>query len=244
MTRSLVLALALALPAAAADDPKAVIEKAVKAHGGAAALDKFPVHKTAIKGTITAQGMEIAVTGTMLKAYPDREKTTATLTVQGQELPLVVVSNGKEVSQTVGGMAVPLDDDRKADARFGTYASNLARLTPLLKGDGYTLKAGPEAAVDGKPAVGVVVEHKEHKPVTLYFDKASGLLVKLTRMGKNQEGQDAERESFFADYKAVSGVQLPHTLSTTSDGKKVSAFTVERYELLEKADDAEFKAGD
>ena len=240
MTRSLILALSLAVPAAAQDAPKAVIEKAVAAHGGAAALDKYPGQKTTLKGTITAQGMEIELAGTILRAYPDKEKTTATLNVAGMELPLVAVTNGKATSLTIGGQAQPLDDDRKAESLFGAYTTNLTRLTPLLNDKAYTLKAGPGAAVAGRPAVAVVVEHADFKPVTLYFDKETGRLVKATRTGKDQDGQDAERESLFADYKAVNGVQLPHTLTSSVGGKPLSKFTVEKYELLEKVDASEF----
>jgi hypothetical protein len=239
MLRPLILALAVALPAAAAD-PKEVVEKAIKAHGGADALNKHTAQRATVKGTISAQGMDIDVSGSILRAFPDKDKTTVTLSVMGMELPLVAVTNGKSASLSVAGQAQPLDDDRKADARFGAYAANLNRLTPLVKDKAFTLKAGPEAAVNGSPAAGVIVEHADFKPVTLFFDKESGRLVKATRVGKDQDGQESERESFFADYKAVDGVQLPHALTSFVGGKKQSAFTVEKYELLEKVDDGEF----
>ena len=241
MIRSLAFVLALALPAAAAD-PKAVIEKAVAAHGGADKLDKFAGQRMTIKGTITAGGMEIELAGTRVWAFPDKEKMTATLTVGGQELPLVQVANGDKLSLTIGGEARPADDNAKADARLSVYSNALAaRLTPLLKAAGpYTLKPGPDAAVDGSPAVGVVVEHKEFKPVTLYFDKESGRLVKMTRPGRGEGGEEAERETVYGDYKAVDGVQVPHSSSSSVGGKKLTSFKAEKVEMLEKVDDSEF----
>ena len=240
MTRSLLVTLALALPAAAAE-PKAVIEKAVKAHGGAELLDKFGGLRSTLKGTISAGGMDIPVTGVQLRAYPDKEKVTATLSVAGMELELLQVTNGDKVGLTVGGQARATSDADKTEARFSTYANSLSRLTPLLKAGGpYTLKAGPEAAVNGDPAVGVVVEHAAFKPVTLYFDTASGRLVKVTRTGKAEDGTDAERETVYSDYKAVQGVQMPHRSTSTVGGKKVTDFTAEKVELLEKVEDGEF----
>jgi hypothetical protein len=240
--RSLLLALAFALPAAAADDPKAVIEKAVKAHGGAAALDKYAGQKADVKGTIIAGGMEIELAGSFLRVYPDKERLTANLNVGGMELPLVQIANGPAVILTVGGNPQSPEGDRKADALFGTYSVLLAgRLTPLLKGGPFTLKPGPEAAVGGRPAVGVVVEHTTYKPITLHFDTESGRLVRLTRPGKDMDGQDVERETVFADHKEVGGVLLPHTVTTSAGGKKVSVFTVQKYELLETVDESQFK---
>lgn len=241
--RTLILAVAVAAPAAAADDPKAVIAKAVAAHGGAAAVDKYAGQRAEFKGTVSLGGMDAEMTGRFVRAFPDKERLTATLTVGGMEVPLVQVTDGKTARQTVAGNPVPQDDGRTADARLGTYSALLAaRLTPLLKAGGpFTLKPGPAATVDDRPAVGVVVEHAAYKPITLHFDTATGRLVKLTRPGRDADGNEVERETVFADHKAVNGVLLPHTVTTSAGGKTVSVLAVQKYELLEAVDEAEFK---
>ena len=63
--RTLVLAAVAILTATtstwAADEPKAIIEKAIKAHGGADKLDKFLGYKATIKGTVDAMGCLAAI---------------------------------------------------------------------------------------------------------------------------------------------------------------------------------------
>ena len=238
-TLGLFITLSLAVPAVAQDTPKATIEKAIKAHGGADLLDKFTGRKTTVKGTLSLMGMDVDLTATTLSVPPTKQKVTGTLSIAGMELKIVQVMNGDTLTATLNGMAIPLTDEQKADERQEVYAESLARLTPLLKGDAYTLKAGPDAAVDGNPAAAVVVEHAKFKPVTLYFDKKSGLLVKLTHKS-TEEGAEVDREETYSDYKAVQGVQVPHKEVSTKNGKKEAELTVEKVELLEKVDDSEF----
>jgi hypothetical protein len=239
-TLTLAAALGLALPAAADDSPKAVVEKAITAHGGADAINKYPALKVTAKGTVSIMGMDLDVTSTSLTLHPGKRKGTATISVNGMELKLTQRISGDTVAMTLNGQELPLMDEQKAEEVAELAIENAARLTPLLK-DGYTLKAGPEAAVNGEPAVGVVAEHAKHKPLTLYFDKKTGLLAKLAYKGKD-DGAEVEKETIYSDYKAVQGVQVPHKEVGMKDGKKQSELTVEKVELLEKADESEFAA--
>jgi hypothetical protein len=240
--RTLILAAAsvAALTAPArADDPKAVIEKAIKAHGGADKLDKYKGYKATVKGTIVAGGMEIEVKGDTVVAYPDKVKVKGTLSVGGMDLSILQIVTPTKAKFTINGMNMDLPDEELAEQRFSAYVVGLTQLTPLLKGDTFTLKAAADGDVDGKPAVGVVVSSKDRKDVTLYFDKASGLLVKTSRQGRD-EGKEVLEEQILGDYKAVDGVQMPHKETVLKAGTRNQEFTTEKYEMLEKVDESEF----
>lgn len=236
---ALTLILGLIGPVAAQDAPKAIIEKAIKAHGGADLLGKFTAERTTVKGTIAIMGMEVQMTATSVTQYPDKQKVVGTLTVQGQELKVVQVANGDSLTLSINGQQIPLPDEQKADNRQELYADSLLRLVMLVKGTDYTLKAGAEVAVEGNPAVSVVVEHAKFKPVTLSFDKESGRLVRMT-FKVTDEGAEVEKVNTYADYKAVQGVQVAHKQVVTKDGKKEAEVTIEKVEMLEKVDASEF----
>lgn len=236
---ALTLVLGLAVPAAAQDAPKTIIEKAVKAHGGADLLTKFTAQKVSSKGTIAIMGMDIELTATSLTQYPNKRKVTGTLSIMGNELKIAQVLNGDSLSVSINGQPLPLNDDQKAEEKHELYADSLTRLVPLLKGDEYILKAGPEVAVNGDPAVSVVVEHAKHKPVTLSFDKKTGLLVRLAYKGTD-DGAEVDKETTYSEFKAVQGVQVAHKEVGLKNGKKEVDMTIEKVELLEKADDSEF----
>ena len=237
MLSCLTLTLALALPAA--DDAKAVIEKAVKAHGGAANLDKYKGYKATVRGTVYAMGMEIELKGELLSLYPDKAKVTGNLTVGGMDLPLVQVINGSKLSMSIGGNALPVPDEQVADAVASMYVQSLTRLTPLLTAD-YILKPADGLEVDGKKGVGVLVSQKDKPDVTLHFDAESGRLVRSSRKGRGEDGGEADRVTVYADYKPAGGVQMPHRTAVTLGGNKSADSTIEKYEMLETVDASQF----
>src|SRR5690242_2060197 len=164
------LALAVLAPAARGQgDAKAIIEKAVKAHGGADNLDKFKAARFKSKGVVNVAGMEITVVGTSVFQLPDKSKSQMEMEFMGQKFPVVQVVNGDRVAMTINGMKNDeISDKQLAEVRTAVYLQTLFQLTPLLK-EPFTLKALGESKFQDKPVVGVQVSSKGHKDVKLYF---------------------------------------------------------------------------
>lgn len=236
------LALALLAPAARAqDDAKAVIEKAIKAHGGAANLDKYPGGRVKSKATVSVAGMEIAVSGTSVYLMPDKSKSTLELDVNGMKVIVVQAINGDKVAMTVGGMKHDLPDEQVAEVRMALYMQQIYQLTPLLK-DPFTLKALGESKAGDKAVLGVQVSSKGHKDVKLFFDKESGLLVRMERQGLDTVSmQEVPMEMLFSDFKEYGGIKRPTKTVINQDGKKFMESEVQEYTPLEKVDPKEFE---
>src|SRR5438445_725224 len=78
----------------------------------------------------------------------------------------------------------------------------------FVKEKGVELSSLAETKVDGKPAVGVVVKSKGHRDVKLYFDKASGLLVKREHpVVDPSTGKEVVQEVLFRDYQDKDGLK-------------------------------------
>src|SRR5262249_49170292 len=103
------------------------------------------------------------------------------------------------------------EEDQKVEAaelaelKMLAYVQHLLSLLPLLKDKSLTLSAlSEEIPVQGEPARGVRVVSQGRKDVTLYFAKASGLLVKVEyRWPDLMTKKEALREEFFSDYREV-----------------------------------------
>jgi hypothetical protein len=237
------LALAVVAPAGRAqDDAKAVIEKAIKAHGGAEALDKYKAGRIKSKGVVTVAGMEITVAGTSVFQLPNQSKSQLEMEVMGQKVPIVQLVNGDKVSLSVGGnKREELTDAQIAEAKNALYLQTVYQLTPLLK-EPFTLKALGESKFQDKPVVGVQVSGKGQKDVKLYFDKESGLLVRLERMGLEAvEMKEVPTEQVFSDFKEFGGLKRPTKTVIFQDGKKFLESEVLEYQPLEKVDAKEFE---
>jgi hypothetical protein len=118
------------------------------------------------------------------------------------------------------------------------YVEWLTTLVPLKK-DTFTLGPLEDRMVDDKPAAGVKVESKGHGEVKMYFDKASGLLVKLERQS-TEAGFPVKKEYLFSAHKEFDGVKLPSKRTELLNGKKFVDLTSLSYKFPGKPDDTVF----
>jgi len=85
------------------------------------------------------------------------------------------------------------------------------------------------------------VTAKGHNDVSLWFDKESGLLVKIERQVYDDASmQEVGQEEHLSDYRDVSGVQTAMKLVWHRDGKKVVEIQYTDVRYPEKIDAAEF----
>ena len=233
-TLGLVAAAVLAAPAVAQDNSKAIIEKAIKESGGDASLKKFPAGSSQMKGKMVLSGMDLPFPGSMTFAVPGKIRMDLAVEIGGKQVKLVQVVNGMSVKQTEDGKQVEnITEAAKTELLQGAMLQEIALLYPLLDATKYTLKEGKGTS----DAAAVVVEGKGLKPVTLYFDKKTGLLAKMTREGLSPTGVKVAEETTYTDYKDVSGIQVPMKSQVTHDGKLFLDITVTEYKPLEKTDE-------
>src|SRR4051812_30275212 len=101
---ALALSVALTSSAAAQDDPKAVIEKAIQAHGGAA-LDKYPAGRSKAKGTVVIQSTDFPFTSETVYQIPGKAKSTFEVTTANVRRSVTYVASGGRVAAYAGGLA-------------------------------------------------------------------------------------------------------------------------------------------
>ncbi len=244
MRTALLLALALGVLYTAAgplraddrDKALALIERAIKAHGGAEALTKAQVSTRTNAGTLTQPGGDMDFTSTVTQSLPDRVRMDIEV---GKSVKLLTVIDGdKGWQQSAGGAALPLDRDRLKEIKGEAYVWWLATLVPLKK-DGLTLALAPEIKVDGKPALGVKVSGRGEPDARLYFDQGTGLLVKIERRAP-ETGVLVNKEYYFSDFKDFDGAKLPAKEVMTVNGKKWYEVRVLTYKFLPKVEDSAF----
>jgi hypothetical protein len=241
-----VAAMLAASPAvrAADDEARAVIVRAIKAHGGEEQLAKYKASQSRGKGKITLPGVgEVEFTQEVSLMQPDKFKETTELTVGGQNIKVVTVVNGDKMSIEANGQAVEVNDQIKATLTDARHLLKVARMRPLVHEKGYDLALAGEVKVEGKSAVGVLVTAKGQKDVSLYFDKETGLLAKLEhRTVDAATGNEVNEERVVLEYKkSENGIPVAKRVAVRRDGKPYIELEVLESTLLEKLDDSEFK---
>src|SRR5260370_37015563 len=80
------------------DDPKAIVEKAIKAHGGAEKLMKYKASRMKGKGKVDTPVGELEFTQESASMLPDKIKEISEFEVMGQKVRTVTLINGDKAS--------------------------------------------------------------------------------------------------------------------------------------------------
>lgn len=234
-----------AVPAAAwaddADDARAIIAKAVKAHGGQANLEKFPATTARFKGTFHGMGEGIPMTGELNTQGNDRLRVDVEVTVGGMTIRVINILAGDKGWNKLGDQATAeMTKDELEESRKQAHTAWVTTLAPL-KDKSFTFATLGEVKINDRPAVGVKVSRKGQRDVDLYFDKQTGLLV-ITEAMVKLDGSDQEviEETFPSDYKEVQGTQQAMKFVVKRDGKLYMEGTISEVVLSEKLDPSLF----
>jgi hypothetical protein len=120
MARSLSLALVLTLMASFArtaplldddDDVKAIVEKAIKAHGGEQKLAEMKTGRTKSKGIMTVNDQKYAVTAESVAQSEDTYKLDFRIDTNGTNVEVHCVLNKDKAWRTIAGETMEIDGD-------------------------------------------------------------------------------------------------------------------------------------
>ena len=189
-----------------------ILDKYLQAIGGAQALAKLTSFTA--KGTYEGFDSDFAKVPVDIYAKGPNQRALVAHMVSGDS---ATVYDGREAwhaaPRDLSPVAmIPLVGADLVGARVDAQLTFPAGIKQLLTG----LRADfPPVSIDEKP-VFVVQGVTERVPVKLYFDKASGLLVRQTRYAPTAVGTVAMHVTY-SDYRAVqgTGVKIPFTWQTT-----------------------------
>src|SRR5207245_430056 len=97
---------------------QAIIDKAIKAHGGAEKLAKFKAVQTSGKGTIEVMGMTLSFTAEGAAQMPDKFKSALHLEIAGMKVTQVQAMNGDKITITVNGIKTRMNEVSQNDGHM------------------------------------------------------------------------------------------------------------------------------
>lgn len=209
-----------------------ILEKYVTGAGGRAAIEK--VTSISAKGTIEIPDVNISGTVELIQKAPDKALTVVDLAGVGTQR--------EGFDGTTGWSDDPANGFRQKDGVELAEAKRAATFGRELKMKALYPKMAVKSTekVDGKDAYLVDATPEVGTPVKLYFDAATGLLVRQVAMRQMPQGP-LEVEVTFGDFRVVDGVKRPFMIRQAT-----SAFTatIQLTEVKQNLpiDDAIFKA--
>jgi len=222
-------------------DLKAVIKKAIEAHGGEQNLAKYKAGVSKFKGTIELGPVTADVTGETSLQKPDKVKNVLNLDFSGKKLELITVFNGKQLWVNSMGQTKEVDDEKILNAaREEMQIEGAGSLSDFLK-EPYELNALGESKVKDKAAIGIRVSKKGQRDFNIFFDKKTGLVVKTEMRTLNaMTMQEITQEKFVLEYQDKAGMKIAKRVEIQRDGKPFMEIEITDVQALEKLDDSVF----
>lgn len=241
MAVGVVILCGAAFPVGAQDkEARAIIDKAVKAHGGADKLAKFPAAHFKGKGSVEVMGMNVKFTLELHSHYPDKSRTTIEVDVAGMTISVVNVYDGKKAWESIMGTVKEVTDAKKLDnMKKEQYIQGITALQNVT-GKEIELSQLGDLKVKDQDTVGVRVSSKDRPDVSLYFNKKTNLLAKAEYRTLDDTLNEVNREVYLSDYKEKDGLPTAFRMILHHDGKMFMAFEVSEVKHLEKLDAAMF----
>jgi predicted Zn-dependent peptidase len=193
---------------------------AALAAAGGANLTGLRDMTTEESGSFSVQGMEIQLTATTIKKFPDCERAE-------QKLPMgtvIQVVCGEEAWMDVMRGVQPMPPEARAEFE----AERERELRKVLTGHaGLKLQALPgESDVEGRPALAVFVHSERITEWTIFVDKETGRIVRMDYRDRSMEGNPVLAKVLFEDYREVNGIQWPHRRRIFQDDAPLATLDV------------------
>jgi hypothetical protein len=234
-----VMLLAFVPSVRAQDEMKAVLEKAVKAHGGKENLAKVHAIKSASNGTIDLFG-GLEFSQESITDLPKQFKETVFVETNGTRRRTVTVLIDGKGWTTASGSAMDIEPAVLEEIKQAIHLMELGTLRFVDHKD-FVLSPLGNSTVAEKPVFGIKVERKGFRDAKLYFSRETGLLVKIDRQAYDTVTmRDVVEERHILDYQDVAGVKVARKIEVKRDGKRFMTAEITDVKFLDNVDPAEF----
>jgi hypothetical protein len=223
------------------DDARSILDRAITAHGGPAALARSSTGKVKIEGTTGIRPLVTTISREEIFQLPGRFKRIEKMNFGGEQRTRVSVLKDGQWREKIDQEAVETHPAAEGDDK-DSLAQTLRILTDL-RSQRIPLVKIDDIDVEGRLAYGVRIGAEEQVGGQLYFDKQTHLLRKRQRRRQHPETErELVEERLFLNYKPFDGVLLPTTIRTYYDGRQYEELVVIQASFPDHLDESLFES--
>jgi hypothetical protein len=188
-----------------ADDAMDVVNKGITAHGGEKALQEQSSMTWKVKGNFHGLGQAMPYTADYAFKGPNKFRMDLAMNFQGNDMKMAAGSNGTKGWEVMGGNEQEMAAEKYKEFRHNVYSMSVAMMFPL-KDKAFKLTSLGDSMEDGKTLAGVKVSKEGERDVSLFFDKATGLLYKSsTKVNSELQMKEVTQDVYFQNYTEKDG---------------------------------------
>jgi len=224
-----------------ADDEiaKATLDKAIKALGGEEKLAKAEAFTWKSKGKFIINGSDNNFKSHVTVQGFDQYRSEFEGEFNGSTVKGVTVLKGGKGWRKFGEL-MEMNEDQVANEKRSIYLMIIPTTLVALKDKKFEIGTASEEKVGDKQAVGVKGKGPDGKDFTIYFDKESGVPVKLVAKMTGFMGEEFTLETSFANYKDFDGIQKATKIESKRDGEKFLDAELTEFKIVDKVDASTF----
>lgn len=242
MCSAVAVCLTVGVSVRADDSAVKTIDAAIKAHGGAEVLTKYRNKGILMKGRLKVHD-PMEIDATMEMTYiGNKFKQEVQLSIMGMDINQVVVFDGKEAWVAINGkVAMTLDKKEDVDLITEAVWAEEAGGLIALKDKDVTLSTIGEDKVNDTPVIGIRVSKKGRKDVSLFFDKKTMLLKKMTYRSMDFTSRmEVEQDRVMDEYKEFEGQKIAMKSNVYKEGKRTAELDLTEVKFVDTVDEATF----
>jgi YHS domain-containing protein len=211
--------------AAAAAGGREILEKAVAAMGGAAAIDKVTSYAETASQVQRRGEADVTINIRTILRFPGEARLERTMpSMQGAARTIATVLTPSAQWTDVQGNVYPMPADARPAIEKNFWRHPLA-LMRIRKAAGFKSAALAPATVDGTAVERVRVRYGA-MDVTLATDAKSGRVHSLELVDRNRDGEIGTYTLVYSDFRDVGGVMVPHSTHALFDGQPDASQTL------------------
>ena len=205
---------------------RVVVDRALKAHGGAARIKALKDVST--RSTIAISTPNGSVEGDLLTSVRLPDKSRIEMSMLGQRG--VQVLNADKGWSTSGDKVQDLTAEQVQAMRAGLKVQVLPLLARLASGNAQVGYVGTDVVAGDSVDVVLVLDPDASSRAA--FSKKTGLLVRLEQEEPAMFGEGkVQMARLYSDYRAVGGLQVPFKIERYARGQLLIADKVSAYEI-------------
>lgn len=198
-----------------------LLEKIIEAQGGRKVLEG--IKDTTISGSGEQLQMGVSVMLTFYHKEPNKFRQDIEIT--GMVITSAFDGETAWTTNPQTGDVEEMPEQAQAEMKRGAISfGNSAFLNPEKFGFKYEHKG--KESIEGKDYYLLERTFPDGEKETIYLDSKTYLIYKVKQKTLNQMGVEVELEEFYSDYKKVSGVILPHSMTIFQEGEEFGEITI------------------
>jgi uncharacterized protein (TIGR02246 family) len=223
-----------------ATKPNSILGKAIDALGGEERLSKIGAITWKTKGTILFGDHENKVNTQWTIQGLDHLRHEFELDFGGNTVKGINVVAGDEGWRKFGESRMELDSHAVASLKQHAYLAFVQITILPLKNPQFKAEEISEENIGGKPTAGVRAVGPDRKEFRLYFDRDSGLLLKLAANVEDFDGKEYLQETTFQNYKEIGGIKKAMKIEVKRKGERFQEHQLTEFQILDKVDPQTF----